>query len=798
MFVNHRRKALPHRTNGISAKNLQRITQILKGRPWTFGLLCSMLAFALLFGACGPSEMPCASDGDCLRKAYCADGYCRDIQQGDGNSEEGQANKENRNSEKTTTDAGDAEKSSEPKANEPDNGDSQADGQSTNDASENDDEPDTSGEEVETIEEPSRGSDGKEDAGETTEEPSKQTESAPSDTTKTPDATCTTKPYCKTLGVCQKVKISCVKGSWVCQYPPEYTSEEKSCDGLDNDCDGTVDENCACKSGDKQPCGSATGECQKGTQRCNGKGQWEPCIGAKGPSVELCDGKDNDCDGQIDELLHRGCYSGAAGTVGKGLCKAGKQTCHLGQWGRCIGEIKPENERCDGKDNDCDGTIDEGCACRTGMKRACGNDTGLCKKGTQICDNQGQWGRCVGEVAPQKELCNGKDDDCDGFVDENVQRSCYSGVPKTKGVGLCQQGIQNCRAGKWEKCVGEIVPRSEVCNGVDDDCDGFVDENLRKACYSGPTITMGKGPCKMGQTTCSQGRWGQCVGEVSPQKEVCDGKDNDCDGRVDNHLVRTCYSGPAGTASKGICSSGKQTCQAGKWGQCVGEVKPVQETCDLKDNDCDGKVDDGSSICSAGKSCLKGKCVCDQSKGSFPYGNGCVKGGDICSAALKKGPACLNSRYKVFCDPFGRVSFIDCSTFTGTSCATIAGMQGCRAPSSLYNVRRCASFATVYKPTRTWHSVVKGVGLDKNNAIIRFEEDCVGNGRTQCGTVVASVGYESVCLCAERKLQCAGQTRYDPLMYSSYFKRCISSIGPSFSCLNSYRKTTVGGFATYY
>ena len=72
--------------------------------------------------------------------------------------------------------------------------------------------------------------------------------------------------------------------------------------------------------------------------------------------------------------------------------------------------------------------------------------------------------------------------------------------------------------------------------------------------------------------------------------------------------VKPCYTGPAITKGVGACKAGTNTCSAGAWGACKGQVVPTKETCDGKDNDCDGEADEGS-LCAVGKACTKGKCT---------------------------------------------------------------------------------------------------------------------------------------------------------------------------------------------
>jgi hypothetical protein len=407
------------------------------------------------------------------------------------------------------------------------------------------------------------------------------------------------------------------------------TPQPEICDGLDNDCDGRIDE------GITRSCGTDVGRCTVGTQQCveGGAGTWTACTGI-GPIAETCNNVDDDCNGVIDGMSEQCEMSPGVGETGE--CTWGYRICTAGSWGACQGGIGPIPEVCDNKDNDCDGTVDDG---NPGGGAVCGTEEGECEEGTLVCTAGVLV--CTGGVGPTAEVCDGYDNDCDGAVDDgNPGGGAACGPVALDGIGICRAGIETCVTDGYGaahiECLGSVEPETETCNCLDDDCDRSVDEGLPTGTPCGVTDV---GECSLGTLQCDALAcdWA-CDGEVGPTEEVCDGLDNDCDGTADDGNPEG--GGSCGT-STGECEPGVAWCSGSDTPPpcpppsplpdpprvlCLCEKGPEDEVCDGLDNDCDGEIDEGLSLgdpcgpdvgeCEPGQyMCVDGEVVCVGGRG---------------------------------------------------------------------------------------------------------------------------------------------------------------------------------------
>ena len=361
--------------------------------------------------------------------------------------------------------------------------------------------------------------------------------------------------------------------------PQTRPMSPETCNDSDDDCDGTVDENAV---GTGLSCTTPLfGVCAVGNNRCiNGS---LTCVSALEPSSEICDGLDNNCNGFIDEnvpSVGTECPTGRDGVCALGVI-ACQDTNNSGAFGLvCVPNVDATAETCDAIDNDCDGTVDEDAVppnslCETG-------GLGACRLGALSCI--GGEPTCRQITVPEVEICDGSDNDCDGLVDESDIRlglNCTSEL-----FGACAAGVFRC-VGAEMKCQSSERPTSERCDGVDNDCDGNVDEGNPGAGAVCPLFNQ-IGQCSVGRTSCLEGQL-TCSVLQEPEEERCDGQDNDCDAAIDEGNPD---SGAAcSTGRFGQCDLGTQVCLNGGL-VCESILEPTEELCDGLDNDCDNVIDE--------------------------------------------------------------------------------------------------------------------------------------------------------------------------------------------------------------
>ncbi len=188
------------------------------------------------------------------------------------------------------------------------------------------------------------------------------------------------------------------------------------------------------------------------------------------------------CDSSGEgESRHRGGDAGA-GAVASGGSAGVSTTTNEGGTGGAAGGQPVDQEPCNGIDDDQDGKIDEGCSCEPGTTQDCFGgpidkaELGLCSLGTQLCQSDGSWGECEGQVLPAAEKCDALDHDCDG---EPRNGNPETAPCDTGELGICSQGMLECTE-QGLVCKQKSQASFEICNGKDDDCNGLVDEGCAK------------------------------------------------------------------------------------------------------------------------------------------------------------------------------------------------------------------------------------------------------------------------------------------------------------------------------
>ena len=461
-----------------------------------------------------------------------------------------------------------------------------------------------------------------------------------------------------------------------------FEGAAETCDGRDNDCDGVVDDGVTTAyylDADGDGRGSSAfvmnGCSMPAGYVANADDCDDTCDVCWTGASESCDGEDNDCDGTTDEGVTTTYYLDADGD-GRGNPAVSMAACSMPAGYAASGNDCDDtcdvcwtgaSESCDGEDNDCDGTTDEGVTTTyyldadgagrgdpTRTTAACSTPTGHvdnandCDDGCAVC-----WTGAT-------EVCDGRDNDCEGGVDEGVTSTFYRDAD---GDGFGNPGMtaQACTAPSGyvasgtdcnDACATCHPGRAETCDGLDNDCDSMVDDGVRLTFFrdgdgdghGDPAMSTQACTAPSGFVTSSDDCNDACATCYPGRAEVCDGLDNNCAGGVDEGVTTTYYRDADGDGH-GVASNTRNACTApsgyvatsGDCNDAAATIYPGRtEACNAIDDDCDGTPDETfSCVQGAPTSCTTtcgstGSGLCTLSCG-LPVGATCNPPGETCN-----------------------------------------------------------------------------------------------------------------------------------------------------------------------
>jgi len=430
----------------------------------------------------------------------------------------------------------------------------------------------------------------------------------------------------------------------------QFPGADEHCNGEDDDCDGSIDEDDAVDAvpwhadSDADGFGDASTTTIACTQPSDTVADDMDCddsdAGVNPAASEACDGVDNDCDGDTDEDDAADAPTWYADTDSDGYGGAGttRRACtapsgFIADSSDCddsSASVNPAaSELCDGIDNDCDGDTDEDDAIDAATFYADddGDAFGDPSTSTQACTapsghvaDSSDCDDSDDSVSPSaSELCDGVDNDCDGDTDEDdaTDATTYYMDGDSDGFGDPSSRTDACSAPSGHVTDGSDCDdsdastnpsASEACDGMDNDCDGDTDEGVQSTYYAdgdgdgfgSPDSSTDACSAPSGHVTDGSDCDDSDASTNPSASEACDGMDNDCDGDVDEGVQSTFYA-DVDDDGYGDPSSSTDSCSApsgyvsdnSDCDDSDGIVRPgAVEVCDLIDDDCDGIVDD--------------------------------------------------------------------------------------------------------------------------------------------------------------------------------------------------------------
>jgi len=355
------------------------------------------------------------------------------------------------------------------------------------------------------------------------------------------------------------------------------------------------------------------------------------------------------CSKRAEDLgLTTKCQNSFQGAVCDGIRK-----CRPGGLSDCSAEV-PKPEECNGIDDDCDGKTDNfdggGGKCK-GKK----NDFGQCEGVITACNN----GKVTCDApAAQPEKCNGKDDDCDGDTDEGL---CDDGKPCTQDLCNTDGSCKHTKVAGMKCDDGNICTQTDKCkagkcvggNTLDcDDQDACSSDSCDKltGCKHKPNSAAS---CKDDGNVCTQDvcQAGSCVHPPVKEGSPCPDDGQACTQDICNNKIclhqpkdgKKCVS-DGNPCTADVCHNGKCAHKPSNGGKCLDDGKPCTlDVCELgkciHKQSSGGKCEDGNP-CTLNDKCLGGNCLAGTFK-SCNDGNPCTK--DACDP--KKGCQHANNDY---------------------------------------------------------------------------------------------------------------------------------------------------------
>jgi hypothetical protein len=421
------------------------------------------------------------------------------------------------------------------------------------------------------------------------------------------------------------------------------------CNGIDDDCDGLADDGLTFLTyyvdadNDTYGDASATGvsSCNPIVGSVTNNGDCNDNNAAINPAaLEVCNGIDDNCNGLADDGLTFVTYYADADADTYGDALVSQSTCNGAPVGYVTdatdcndanAAVNPgATEVCNGIDDDCDGSTDEGLTFLTyyvdadndGYGDASATGVSSCNPIVGSVTNNGDCNDNNAAVNPAAlEVCNGIDDDCNGLTDDGLTFLTYYVDADLDGFGA-GAGVSSCVAipgsvlvaGDCDDNNAAINPNaSEVCDGIDNDCDGLADDGLTFVTYYADADGDSYGNALVSQSTCNGAPVGYVTdatdcndanAAVNPAAtEVCNGIDDDCDGLTDEGLTFLTYyvdadgDGFGDASATGVSSCNPIVGSVTNNGDCNDAAPLINpgatEQCNGIDDNCDGLIDNG-------------------------------------------------------------------------------------------------------------------------------------------------------------------------------------------------------------